>query len=56
MVPLGELVIITLTELLTSSSQNAGVFRHHSHIYNLLVLPEKTSFPRIAFLSASVNW
>jgi hypothetical protein len=33
MVPLGELVIITLTELLTSSSQNAGVFRHHSHIF-----------------------
>ena len=27
MVPLGELVIITLTELLTTSVHNAGVFR-----------------------------
>ena len=27
MVPLGEMVIIALTELLTGSSQNSGVFR-----------------------------
>ena len=52
MVPLGEMVIIALTELLTGSSQNSGVFRElgGAKLAGHLVMYQDTRDPGLGLL------